>query len=63
VLSTTVDLKPSMQQTSPSKKSNNEDQQNGPQLNPEMTARMLYVAIKWVKTLPSFNMLSLSDQV
>jgi hypothetical protein len=54
VLSTTIDLK------SPSKKAPTEEVQ---QLNAEMTARMLYVAVKWVKTLPSFTMLSSSDQM
>lgn len=60
VLSTTIDLK-SNSTKSINKKSNEEE--SGSSLNPEMTARMFFVAIKWTKTLPTFSMLSLSDQV
>jgi hypothetical protein len=61
VLSSTIELNTNQQP----KKSENHEEQNGVHstMNPEVTARMLYVSIKWVKTLPSFVILNLADQV
>ncbi|KAI6191735.1 hypothetical protein M3Y97_00260000 [Aphelenchoides bicaudatus] len=61
VLSSTLDINPQQQ---PKKSEPSDEHQNGAQtINPEITARMLYVSIKWVKTLPSFTVLNLADQM
>lgn len=61
VLSSTIELNTNQQP----KRSENNEEQNEVQssMNPEVTARMLYVSVKWTKTLPSFVMLNLTDQV